>query len=165
MPRGFSVLKAQPRDAREIAVLEGLLSRGQQALKSRALARKFPLAKNLREVQERETRALLRSRKAVVFKAVDSANCKIIGFLAGDERLHRPRFAQRRYAYLYALFVLPEWRKRGVARALFNEFTFWVKRRKLSEVSLKVCSRNAAGRAFYESVGARCFWLEMKKFL
>jgi GNAT superfamily N-acetyltransferase len=161
----YVVVKAQPRDAPELAVLENALSLDQQALKPRALAKKFPLARNLRAVQEREVRALLRSRRSVVFKAVDSRNGAIIGFLVGDERLHRPRFARRRYAHLYALFVLPAWRREGVAAALFAAFERWAKARRLSEVSLKVCSRNAAGRAFYERMGAKCFWLELKKFV
>ncbi|MEM0475824.1 MAG: GNAT family N-acetyltransferase [Candidatus Norongarragalinales archaeon] len=164
-PLTFIISNATQRDALELAHLATALSCDQHAFKPPAFARKFPLARNLRAVHEREMRALLRSRKAIVLKAVECASGKIVGFLAGEERMHRPRFARRRYAYLYALFVLPRWRRKGIARALFREFERWAEKRGLHEVSLKVCARNAAGRAFYERVGTKLVWLELKKFV
>ena len=61
----------------------------------------------------------------------------------------------RRGLFLEDLFVVPEWRRRGLGRALFAELMRIARERGCSRMEWIVLDWNAPAIRFYESLGAR----------
>ena len=56
-------------------------------------------------------------------------------------------------AFLTAVFVAPEWRARGLGRAVSAAVVDWARRRGLDSIRLHVADWNDPGRRLYESLG------------
>jgi ribosomal protein S18 acetylase RimI-like enzyme len=56
-----------------------------------------------------------------------------------------------------AVFVIPEWRRRGIARYLLREGMLYLKARGLAYAELEMDSANTAAMALYESLGYRVY--------
>lgn len=56
-------------------------------------------------------------------------------------------------AQLDAVYIKPEYRKRGIARQIIQYFTEWSKRNKVSYIELKVCNNNKKAIELYEKEG------------
>lgn len=56
-------------------------------------------------------------------------------------------------AQLDAVYIKPEYRKRGIARQIIQYFTEWSKRNKVSYIELKVCNNNKKALELYEKEG------------
>lgn len=54
---------------------------------------------------------------------------------------------------LDALYVLEEYRKKGIGSGLISEFKKWVKRKNAKYIELKVCNENKEAIKLYESFG------------
>jgi ribosomal protein S18 acetylase RimI-like enzyme len=54
-----------------------------------------------------------------------------------------------------AVFVVPEWRRRGLARYLLRESMLYLRERGLATAALEMDGQNAPARALYESLGYR----------
>ena len=53
------------------------------------------------------------------------------------------------------VFVEPEYRNRGMGRALLQSVRDWAQERGADGISLQVAAANARGRKFYEDLGFR----------
>ncbi|MCZ7572391.1 MAG: GNAT family N-acetyltransferase [Ardenticatenaceae bacterium] len=62
-------------------------------------------------------------------------------------------FSGERRGYIYDLYVVPEARRRGVARALMAAAEDLARRRGYREIGLTVATHNDAARHLYESLG------------
>ncbi len=54
---------------------------------------------------------------------------------------------------LDAIYIKPEYRKRGIARKIIQHFTKWSKDNKVSYIELKVCVNNSSAIKLYENEG------------
>jgi GNAT superfamily N-acetyltransferase len=64
-------------------------------------------------------------------------------------------FAAKRLVNIHDLSVRPEWRGRGVGRALLRAVADWGRGHGCCKVTLEVLDRNAQARGLYESEGFR----------
>jgi len=63
--------------------------------------------------------------------------------------------AGRDHAHLVAMWVAPEFRRRGIGRWLLDEVVVWARARGLAAVKLDVTEGNEAARRLYTSCGFR----------
>lgn len=56
-------------------------------------------------------------------------------------------------AQLDAVYIKPEYRKKGIARQIIQYFTEWSKNNKVSYIKLKVCNNNNKAVKLYEKEG------------
>ena len=123
-----------------------------------ALLREYhdhPIYGRLRPDAERLARpifaAQLDSDLEAVFLA--EADAEAIGLLRCVETAASPLLDPDRYCYLSSVYVRPEWRRRGVLRALFDAVTAWCRSRGLTEVRLHNVGSRAASAATWDSMG------------
>lgn len=83
------------------------------------------------------------------------------GTLAGGIGLARdPRRKCRHKADVVAMYVMPEYARRGIARALLDEVVAFARGEGLTHLTLTVTQTNAAARALYATAGFETFGLE-----
>jgi GNAT superfamily N-acetyltransferase len=75
------------------------------------------------------------------------------GFLMVDGHVDSPLFQDRRWAEVLALYVVPEWRKRGVAQTMLAAAAEWASGHGYDRLQLHVTASNSPARAFYASAG------------
>lgn len=83
---------------------------------------------------------------------VAEVNDKIVGYLVGwvwIKRAYRPV----KTAELENMFVLPDYRSRGIGQALVKEFINWCKKRKVKSVEAWAQFKNEPGKQFYQKCG------------
>lgn len=80
---------------------------------------------------------------------------RAVGLLMMDGHADSPLFRERHWAELLALYVVPEERGRGVARALLRAGLEWSRERGFDRVQLYVTASNVAARRFYRGAGFR----------
>jgi ribosomal protein S18 acetylase RimI-like enzyme len=92
----------------------------------------------------------------VVFGAI------VDGTLAGVVGLGRePRAKNRHKANVFGMYVAPEFRRRGIARALLRHLIAVARQeRELEQLVLTVTHSNVSARSLYESEGFRSFGIE-----
>ena len=59
----------------------------------------------------------------------------------------------RQSAHLIAVYVTPEWRRRGIAHAVSQAVVAWARERGASEILLSVSDWNQGARSVYEALG------------
>lgn len=65
----------------------------------------------------------------------------------------RPYLEQESFCHIGGLGVLPEYRRRGIAKALMDRVFEACRARKITEVTLGVFNRNTGAYKFYEDLG------------
>ena len=70
------------------------------------------------------------------------------GFIVNYGNVYNNKVAQ-----LDAIFIKPEYRKRGIARKIIQYFTEWSKKKQVSFIELKVCNNNKDAIKLYEKEG------------
>jgi ribosomal protein S18 acetylase RimI-like enzyme len=88
-----------------------------------------------------------------------------VGYLVGHADEAQPIFRQRSFATITDLFVVPEFRRKGVASKLLEEALAFFRSRDLEHVRLNVLVRDDMARAFYEKHGFGDFIYRMWKSL
>lgn len=78
---------------------------------------------------------------------------RAVGLLMMDGHADSPLFRERHWAELLALYVVPEERGRGVAKALLRAGMEWSRERGFDRVQLYVTASNVAARRFYREAG------------
>ena len=69
----------------------------------------------------------------------------------------------RHKAFLWGMYVKPEFRRSGVARALMETAVSWAKQHpEIIAVSLQVTTSNVRAQRFYEGLGFRIFGTEQR---
>ena len=89
------------------------------------------------------------------FLFVAAAGDRTVGFISGELRQGSPTFLPRTWASVDDVFVEPEYRNRGMGRALLQSVRDWAQERGADGISLQVAAANARGRKFYEDLGFR----------
>jgi ribosomal protein S18 acetylase RimI-like enzyme len=89
------------------------------------------------------------------FLFVAAAGDQTVGFISGELRQGSPTFLPRTWASVDDVFVEPEYRNRGMGRALLQSVNDWAQERGADGISLQVAAANARGRKFYEDLGFR----------
>lgn len=79
-----------------------------------------------------------------------------VGMMGVEIRRARHRHAMpRRYAFLHSLFVLPAYRRLGIARRLVAAGLRYAQRRGAGQARLEMAAANAAARRVYLTAGFR----------
>ena len=89
------------------------------------------------------------------FLFVAAAGDRTVGFISGELRQGSPTFLPRTWASVDDVFVEPEYRNRGMGRALLQSVSDWAQERGADGISLQVAAANARGRKFYKDLGFR----------
>jgi ribosomal protein S18 acetylase RimI-like enzyme len=89
------------------------------------------------------------------FLFVAAAGERTVGFISGELRQGSPTFLPKTWASVDDVFVEPEYRNRGMGRALLQSVQAWAQERGADGISLQVAAANARGRKFYEDLGFR----------
>jgi GNAT superfamily N-acetyltransferase len=100
----------------------------------------------------------LREIDAAVFVAEETG--RVIGVVVGSIRVQEAFFELRRHGYVSDLMVVPDARRRGVGRALWQRVSLWFKSLGISTVRLHVAAKSAEARAFWQREGADDFMTE-----
>jgi ribosomal protein S18 acetylase RimI-like enzyme len=80
---------------------------------------------------------------------------EVVGFLSGELREGSPAFSAKTWAAVEDIFVLPDYRSRGIGRTLFEACSEWARGKGAAGVSLQVAAGNTRARHFYDSLGFR----------
>ena len=72
-----------------------------------------------------------------------------------------PVFAARQTLHIHSVYVLPRWRRQGIARQMMVEMLNWGRRQNCVDAELNVLAGNSALR-MYERLGFSVFQLEMR---
>lgn len=89
------------------------------------------------------------------FLFVAASGDRTVGFISGELRQGSPTFLPKTWASVDDVFVEPEYRSRGMGRALLQSVQAWAQERGADGISLQVAAANARGRKFYEDLGFR----------
>jgi len=80
---------------------------------------------------------------------------RTVGFISGELRQGSPTFLPKTWASVDDVFIEPEYRNRGMGRALLQCVQAWAQERGADGISLQVAAANSRGRKFYEDLGFR----------
>jgi len=89
------------------------------------------------------------------FLFVATAGDRTVGFISGELRQGSPTFLPKTWASVDDVFVEPQYRNRGLGRALLQSVQAWAQERGADGISLQVAAANERGRKFYEDLGFR----------
>jgi GNAT superfamily N-acetyltransferase len=89
------------------------------------------------------------------FLFVAAAEDRTVGFISGELRQGSPTFLPKTWASVDDVFVEPEYRNRGMGRALLQSVKSWAQEKGADGISLQVAAANSRGRKFYEDLGFR----------
>jgi ribosomal protein S18 acetylase RimI-like enzyme len=89
------------------------------------------------------------------FLFVAAARDRTVGFISGELRQGSPTFLPKTWASVDDVFVEPEYRNRGMGRALLQSVQSWAQERGADGISLQVAAANSRARKFYEELGFR----------
>ena len=89
---------------------------------------------------------------------------QIIGFAYGTIRFTPPYIGGERVGFVGGLYVLPEYRSKGIGEQLYNHLETWFKTKKTHSFELQVLCGNHSGMKFWEKLGYQRELLQMRKF-
>ena len=112
------------------------------------------------EIHYYDLRELLLSPESEVLVAV--ADDRIVGSGFADIRRADDYLRHERYAHLGFMYVVPEYRGRGVIRAILEELKRWSLARGVNELRLEVYDANGAAVRAYEKAGFKPHVLKMR---
>ena len=151
-----SIRRAKSRDMAFIVELWKKLSEEHAKLDER-----YELRPEAEIVWARWAGQRLRDEASVLLVAEKGAD--YVGYLVGHADEAQPIFRQRSFATITDLFVVPEFRRQGVASKLLEEALAFFKSRDLEHVRLTVLVKDETARAFYEKHGFGDFLYRMWK--
>lgn len=95
---------------------------------------------------------------------LDTAPSQLIGILEASVA-HLPAvFLPKSSLHVHAIYVVPTYRRSGVARSLMEAAFQWGRDKGCTEVDLHVL-QNSPAKSLYESLGFEAFQLEMRRKL
>ena len=89
------------------------------------------------------------------FLFVATSGDRTVGFVSGELREGSLAFLPKTWASVDDVFVEPEYRNRGIGRALLQSARGWAEARNADGVSLQVAAANERARKFYKDMGFR----------
>ncbi|AFZ04417.1 GNAT family N-acetyltransferase [Calothrix sp. PCC 6303] len=70
-----------------------------------------------------------------------------------------------RYAHIFLLYVIPEYRQQGIGKQLMQEAEIWAEKRGDGQIGLQVFQTNIPALSLYEQLGYQTQSLTMVKYL
>lgn len=133
--------KAEMKDVKELNWLLTLLIRDEKKYDS-SINEKF-------EVQNMYENYIDDSNKCLL---VAEENERIIGYLYGIIN-KTEEVKNDNVAYLDALYIDPEYRKKGIGNALIDAFKKWCINNNIKSIEVKLWTNNTEAKKLYEKVG------------
>ena len=97
---------------------------------------------------------------------VAEAEGQVVGYVLGSVLdLHPDLFEQRRAGFIADLFVLPAYRRRGIARRLVAALNAWFAERGMRIVEWNVAAANTEGLRFWQTLGGQPIMVQMRASL
>jgi len=78
---------------------------------------------------------------------------ELLGFVLGQIVTPEPPFLPEPYGYVAALYVIPDWRRKGIGGALMRSLTQWLAGRAIRRMELHTYVQNEEAFDFWRSVG------------
>jgi ribosomal protein S18 acetylase RimI-like enzyme len=134
-------------------------------LKSKIEERKYN--KSLKPINKVEKRYFYYLKRDLTFKDraifIAIENDKIIGIILGKiiDTLSIAKFKKR--GYISNLYILPEHRRKGVAKRMVRELMRWFKVNNIKNLRLEVYSKNRPALNVYNELGFKEYATKMKK--
>lgn len=97
--------------------------------------------------------------------AVAEADGRIIGYFLGAIDSRPELFKRREYAHIYDTYVLEEWRRKGVAAALLDDFTAWGKEKGIDWFTVYYSPENPHGLGFWHGSGFTDILITGQKYM
>lgn len=95
--------------------------------------------------------------------SIAASGSDLIGFAHASLKLAPEHLGGARIGHIGHVFVLPEHRRGGTARALVQELHHWLLDRQVTSTELQVVQGNAAGLAFWRSLGYEVELVQLRK--
>ena len=111
----------------------------------------------------RRIRKNLRSKKVVYFIALDKE--KAVGFIGGEIEKAHAFWRFKKVGYLFQLYIIPSYRRKGLGKKLTKTILNWFKKRKIKWIKLHVYSNNPKAHSLYKKLGFKDFVIELKKVI
>ena len=92
---------------------------------------------------------------------VAEAGDRLLGYIIGWLRQPAPVFEPVVYGFVSDICVVPDCRRRGIGRRLFEALKAWFRERGASYVSMRVAVANPVSQAFWRSVGCEDYMDDM----
>ena len=105
-------------------------------------------------------------------KMIEAAHIELLVAVSGDTIIGsgyarietaKPFLQYEQYAYLGFMYVLPEYRGKGINRLIIDALATWAAGQNMTELRLEVYQNNTAAIAAYEKVGFEKLLIEMRK--
>jgi ribosomal protein S18 acetylase RimI-like enzyme len=96
---------------------------------------------------------------------LDTRSSQLIGILEASIIHLAPIFLPKSSLDIYAIYVVPEHRRSGVARSLMASALKWGQDKGCTEATLNVLWRNSPARLLYEGLGFEDCQIEMRREL
>ncbi|MBW2992997.1 GNAT family N-acetyltransferase [Candidatus Woesearchaeota archaeon] len=109
----------------------------------------------------RQLKKNLKSKKVGFFMALDRG--KAVGFIGGEIEKAHPFWRFKRVGYLFNLYVIPSYRRKGMGKELTKAILDWFKKRKIKWIKLHVYANNPRAHSLYKKLGFKDFLIELKK--
>ncbi len=91
---------------------------------------------------------------------------QVVGYVLGSVLdLHPDLFEQREAGFIADLFVLPAYRRRGIARRLVATINAWFAEQGMHIVEWSVAAANVEGLHFWEALGGQPIMVQMRATL
>ena len=148
MSKGFTIRPGRKEDAAEAARLWM-----RSAEEHTSHDRVYETSPGAEKTMRRFLAEVANSGYSFLFVAV--AGDQTVGFISGELRQGSPTFLPKTWASVDDVFVEPEYRNRGMGRALLQSVQAWAQERGADGISLQVAAANSRGRKFYEKLGFR----------
>ncbi len=149
---GYVIRDAISSDREQIGLLWLYLMQYHSVLDER-----FHLASDASEAYEKHAMETMRSKNGRVIVAQDVATSEIVAFALGEVQSRPSISIPGTYGFLSDLYVVEEWRKGGVGRAMFEEMKRWFVERKVVAVELYVSLANIEAISFWKEMGLSPF--------
>jgi ribosomal protein S18 acetylase RimI-like enzyme len=95
---------------------------------------------------------------------LDAAPSQLIGILEASIAHSPPLFSPKSSLHIHAIYVVPTYRRSGVARSLMETAFQWGRDQGCTEVDLHVL-QNSPAKSLYENLGFEAFQIEMRRKL
>lgn len=95
--------------------------------------------------------------------AVAEADGQVVGFAHAVVKLAPEHLGGARIGHVALVYVSPEHRRSGIARALVASLHGWLGAKQVTSIELQVVHRNEVGLAFWKSLGYMPELLQLRK--
>lgn len=152
----MNIRKAVPGDVEEIVGLNRLLNKHHVALDSMWVGGDLVDTSFKNRLEED-----LNNPSSLHLVAED--NGKLVGWFEGGIQETLPYFTERKIGHIRSAYVLPEFRKQGVAKAGIAMLLSWFKENEIKLAELSVASENQEAVEAWEKLGFTEYKKRMKK--